>query len=158
MSERADDARGTPTGAQEAIAGHGTGQNPVLAWLHSEGARFAETAPFVAAFAERLLGAGIDLWRLTTGIHILHPQIDASSCLWQKGKPVTERRFRLTQEGMRQLQNSPMPIVYGGASFRRRLESAPEPGNSRSCPISARKARPTIWPCRCPSRTARGRP
>ena len=84
--------------------------------------------PFVEAFVNRVQQAGIELSRLTTGIHILHPQIDASSCLWRPGEPVTERRFRLSQGGMEQLQNSPMPIVYGGRSFRARLEGSPQHG------------------------------
>lgn len=102
--------------------------NPVLAWLHAEGVRFQETLPFVEAFAAQLQRAGAELCRLTTGVHILHPQIDASSCLWRPGEPTTERRFRLRGDGMRQLQNSPMPIVYSGRSFRRRLEEQSEPG------------------------------
>ena len=84
--------------------------------------------PFVQNLADELLRAGIDVWRLTTGIHILHPQIDASSCLWERGKPVTERRFRLSGGGMQQLQNSPMAIVYSGRSVRHRLDAPPVPG------------------------------
>ncbi len=107
---------------------HSTAPHPVLAWLQTEGARVRETIPFVEGFAAQLLRAGIDVWRLTTGVHILHPQIDASSCLWERGKQVTERRFRLTGDGMQQLRNSPMPIVYGGRTFRSSLEAPPQPG------------------------------
>ena len=102
--------------------------NPVLGWLQSEGARYRETMPFVEGLASELLRSGIDVWRLTTGVHILHPQIDASSCLWQRGKPVTERRFKMDREGLPQLQNSPMPVVYAGGTVRCRLEAPPEPG------------------------------
>ena len=84
--------------------------------------------PFVQGLADELLGASVDIWRLTTGIHILHPQIDASSCLWERGKPVTERRFRLSGGGMQQLQNSPMAIVYSGRSVRYRLDVPPPQG------------------------------
>lgn len=102
--------------------------NPVLAWLQSEGVKYGETIHFVQGLAEELLRSGIDVWRLTTGVHILHPQIDASSCLWERGKPVTERRFRLSGGGMQQLQNSPLPIVYAGTSVRYRLDAPPAPG------------------------------
>ena len=130
MSEQVDPAvrSSSGSGAEQISAAKGADDNPVLAWLQADGAKYRETAPFIDAFAGQLLRAGIDLWRLTTGVHILHPQIDASSCLWQPGKPVTERRFRLTLEGTQQLQNSPMPLVYAGAVFRRRLDTPPEPG------------------------------
>ncbi len=129
MSERVEPAHPSlPKNGDAEAAAACHPSHAMLAWLHSEGARFRETAPFIDAFAGRLLAAGIDLCRLTTGVHILHPQIDASSCLWQPGRPVTERRFRLTREGMQQLQNSPMPIVYGGAPFHQSLEGTPPPG------------------------------
>jgi adenylate cyclase len=105
-------------------AGKGCTPDPVLAWLQSEGVRYRETLPFVDALAQKLLEAGVDLSRMTTGIHILHPQIDASSCLWQRGKPTTERRFKMNRAV---LQNSPMAAVYDGTRVRRRLET-PEPG------------------------------
>jgi adenylate cyclase len=114
--------------ARKGSGGIGAVANPVLAWLQAEGVRYRETLPFVEALAERLLATGVDLIRLTTGIHILHPQIDASSCLWQRDRPVTERRFKLNREGTQQFQNSPMPIVYGGQPVRKRLDGSPEEG------------------------------
>lgn len=101
--------------------------NPILAWLETQGIRYSETAKFLDAFANELLRAGVDLARSTTGIHVLHPQVDSLSCLWQKGKPIFERRFKLEGDGAQQLRNSPMPIVYGGKEFRRRLDQRPAP-------------------------------
>ena len=63
--------------------------------------------------------------RMTTGVHILHPQIDALSCLWQRGKPSIERRFKMDRAV---IQNSPMAAVYGGRPVRRRLGGPPENG------------------------------
>jgi adenylate cyclase len=99
--------------------------NPVLAWLQTEGVKCRETTAFVGGLAEELLRAGIDVWRVTTGIHILHPQIDGSRCLWESGKPVAEWRFKLD---LRVLANSPMGITYAGRSYRAPLGTAPEPG------------------------------
>jgi len=102
--------------------------NPVLAWLQADGVKFLETTPFFDAFVGELLHAGIDIWRATTGVPILHPQIHSVSCLWEKGKPVSERRFRLDGGGLNALRNSPMAVVYAGGSVRCRLEAPPEPG------------------------------
>lgn len=99
--------------------------SPVLTWLQSEGLKQQDTVQFVDQFAAQLLAAGVDVYRLTTGIHIVHPQIDASSALWQKGKPVTERRWKMDRQ---MLQNSPMPIVYSGKRYRTRIDGPPEAG------------------------------
>lgn len=98
--------------------------NPVLAWLQAEGVRYRETSPFVEALAEKLLEAGVELTRLTTGIRVLHPEIDAASCLWQPGKPVIERRWKMNWAVV---QNSPMAAVYGGQTVRKRLDDPAEP-------------------------------
>jgi adenylate cyclase len=100
-------------------------RDDVLSWLQSAGMRYRETQPFLEAFARKLLEAGVDLSRMTTGIHILHPQIDASSCLWQRDKPVTERRWKMDRAI---LQNSPMAAVYVGQTVRQRLEAPPRNG------------------------------
>ena len=111
--------------ALEASSGGDVVANPVLAWLQAEGVRHRETPPFIDALAEKLLQAGVDLTRLTTGIHILNPQIDAASCLWQRGKPTSERRWKMNWA---MVQNSPMAAVYNGQAVRRRLDGPPEGG------------------------------
>jgi adenylate cyclase len=103
----------------------------VLAWLQSEAVRHKDTGRFLEEFADRLLQAGVALFRVTIGIHIIHPQIDASRTLWQKGKPVTERRWKMDR---RVVQNSPMATIYGGRIFRVRLDGPPQP---REFPILA---------------------
>jgi adenylate cyclase len=119
MTEVRDPVAPEGSGGKSAVA------NPVLAWLQAEGVRYRETLPLVEALAERLLAAGVDLSRLTTGIHILHPQIDAASCLWQRGKPMVERRWKMDRA---MLQNSPMTTVYSGQTVRQRLDGPPEAG------------------------------
>lgn len=103
----------------------------VLAWLQSEAVRHKDTGRFLEEFADRLLQAGVALFRVTIGIHIIHPQIDASRTLWQKGKPVSERRWKMDR---RVVQNSPMATIYGGRIFRVRLDGPPQP---REFPILA---------------------
>jgi adenylate cyclase len=86
--------------------------------------RFRDTLPFVDALAGKLAEAGIEVMRVTTGVHILHPQIDASSCLWHRGRPSTERRWKMD---LSVLQNSPVAAVYTGRTVRKRLDGPPEP-------------------------------
>jgi adenylate cyclase len=124
MGENVDGTQRQHQGTALGTTG-GLQSNRVLAWLQSDGVKFKDTGQFVDKFASELLEAGVDLYRLTTGIHIIHPQIDASSTLWQKGKPVTERRWKMDRQA---LQNSPMEIVYSGRTYRARLDSPPEPG------------------------------
>src|SRR5918999_1485695 len=97
----------------------------VLTWLQADAIRYKDTGRFLEQFADLLLQAGMDLFRMTTGIHIIHPQIDASSALWQKGKPVTERRWKMDRQV---LQNSPIATIYAGRVFRVRLDGPPQPG------------------------------
>jgi adenylate cyclase len=102
--------------------------NPVLTWLQSDGVRFAETAPFFEAFIAELLRAGVDVWRATTGVPMLHPQLDSASCLWEKDKAVSERRFKLARGGLEIMRNSPIAVVYAGGAVRCDLEAPPQPG------------------------------
>src|SRR5215216_1069112 len=125
MSEPVDAVLLEPSDGSGAAARKSFSSNLILAWLQLEGVRYRETLPFVDALAQKLLETGIDLSRLTTGIHILHPQIDASSCLWQRGKPTTERRFKMNRA---MVQNSPMAAVYNGRTVRKRLDAPPEDG------------------------------
>jgi adenylate cyclase len=126
MSETINRAQSQSDGRASGASAAAATTSSVLTWLQTEGVKCREPLPFIERFAGKLLEAGIDISRLTTGVHSIHPQIDASSCLWQPGKPVTERRWKMD---LRALQNSPMPIVYGGSSVRVRLDTPPEPGD-----------------------------
>src|SRR5262245_25594727 len=80
---------------------------------------------FLAAFALRLRDAGIDVTRITTGVPMLHPQIASFSGLWQLGKGVSERQFRLGGR-LDVLLNSPINIAYhGGGPVRCRMTGPP---------------------------------
>jgi adenylate cyclase len=92
---------------------------PVINWLLTDARRIAEPKAFLAALAEQLLLHGIEVSRLTTGVPILHPQVHSYSALWELGKGVSERFFRLTAESLPVLENSPVKTVYsGGGSVR----------------------------------------
>ena len=104
------------------------GPDRLIDWLQSDGLGFRETTPFVEAFAVQLMQAGIDVCRFTTGVPVLHPQVDSLSSLWELGKPATERRFRQVGDLVQQFVNSPMAVVYAGGEVRCSLEAPPQPG------------------------------
>jgi adenylate cyclase len=92
---------------------------PLLHWLLTDARRISEPKAFLAALAEQFIAHGIPVSRLTTGVPILHPQVHSYSALWEFGKDVTERFFRITAESLAILENSPVKTVYsGGGSVR----------------------------------------
>src|SRR5689334_24366875 len=94
-----------------------------------EARRRADPNDFLAAFAEQLLAAGVDVARITTGVPILHPQIFSFSGLGERGKGVTERLFRSGPNVSPSALNSPIPIAYqGGGPIRCDLTAAPREG------------------------------
>jgi adenylate cyclase len=105
--------------ATEAIA------DSIVRWLMSDARKVASPDQFLEAFAKRLRDAGIDVARITTGVPMLHPQIASFSGLWQLGKGVSERQFRLSGR-LDVLLNSPINIAYhGGGPVRCRMTGPP---------------------------------
>lgn len=99
----------------------GTRSDHLLSWLQSEGARFRDTPPLIAALGTELRRLGIEVCRVTTGIPILHPQIYSASCVWEPGKETVERRFAHNPAAV---QNSPMGPVFAGREVRKVLEGS----------------------------------
>jgi adenylate cyclase len=87
----------------------------VIAWLLRDGRRIAESNAFLEALAAQLLGAGVPVTRITTGVPILHPNLWSFSGLWELGLGASERRYRLgAPDVVASLENSPIKIVYEG--------------------------------------------
>jgi adenylate cyclase len=80
----------------------------------------------------RLIEAGVDVSRITTGVPVLHPQLYSYSGLWERGKGVTERLYRVDASQDAILTNSPIKNAYEGRSFRSRLTV---PAAEREFPI-----------------------
>jgi adenylate cyclase len=107
------------------MTGAGDHASPVLSWLMTDARRIADPNEFLEAFAQELRAAGADVTRITTGVPLLHPQIASFSGLWQLGKGVTERRYRLSGR-LDILLNSPINIAYqGGGPVRCRMTGPP---------------------------------
>jgi adenylate cyclase len=99
--------------------------HPVIRWLMTEARRRVEASDFLAAFADQLRAAGIDVVRITTGVPILHPQIFSFSGLWQYGKGTSERLYRTGPTTSATMYNSPIRIAYEGGGPVRCDPTAP---------------------------------
>ncbi len=104
----------------------------VVRWLMTDGRRITDPKSFLENFAARLIEAGIDISRVTTGVPVLHPQLYSYSGLWERGKGVTERLYRADASQDAILANSPIKSAYAGNSFRSRLTA---PAAEREFPI-----------------------
>lgn len=64
--------------------------SPVLDWLMGEGRHAVEPTRFTDALCDRLLKAGVPLWRLRFCFRTLHPQVAACAFLWTRERNATE--------------------------------------------------------------------
>ncbi len=105
----------------DAPASAGTVESRVVGWLMTDGRRTTDPRSFLENFAMRLIEAGVDVSRITTGVPVLHPQLFSYSGLWERGQGVTERLYRADASQDAILANSPIKGAYQGAAFRTRL-------------------------------------
>jgi adenylate cyclase len=99
------------------------GQKKISDWL-IDGARSAvEPRLMVAEFCERLVSAGLPLWRVGLFIRTLHPDILGVNFIW---KPDTEVTFGTADFDLLdspEFRNSPLAIVFGeGREVRHRID------------------------------------
>src|SRR5215471_14289177 len=93
-------------------------------WL-MEGARSAPTPPaFLKQMCERLVGAGLPLYRAGAFVQTLHPDVFGRSFVWREGAEevvVAAANFDLPDSP--RFKNSPLAILYAsGHEVRYRLD------------------------------------
>lgn len=57
-------------------------------WLQREGRLVRTPASFIEQLMNRVLAAGLPLWRMYVGLQLIHPQLQAMGYLWKRGEPV----------------------------------------------------------------------
>ena len=68
---------------------------PVLIWLLTEGRKITGTAPLLTALAGHLIAVGAPVWRLRSGLRLIHPQMFGTAVIWQRDRgPAEETRTR----------------------------------------------------------------
>jgi adenylate cyclase len=92
-------------------------------WL-MHGARSASTpADFLKQMCERLVAAGIPLWRVGAFVQTLHPDVFGRSFVWRRGTEVVVTDAPFDIHDSPQFKNSPFPILYSsGHEVRYRLD------------------------------------
>jgi adenylate cyclase len=92
-------------------------------WL-IDGARSAANAPqMVAEFCERLVRAGLPLWRVGIFVRTLHPDILGVNFIWKPGEEVVSGTADFDLLDSPEFRNSPLAIVFGeGREVRHRID------------------------------------
>ena len=101
----------------------------VTGWL-IDGARSA-TSPtqLMAETCERLVGAGLPLWRVAVFVRTLHPDIFGRAFFWRRGTEVVVNAAGFETQDSPEFRRSPLAILYdGGREVRYRLD---DPGSKR---------------------------
>jgi adenylate cyclase len=100
----------------------------VTDWL-IDGARSATSPPrMMAETCERLVEAGLPLWRVGVFVRTLHPDIFGVGFFWRPGAEVVVNPWDFDIQDSPEFKNSPLAILYeGGQEVRYRLDD-PESG------------------------------
>ena len=115
----------------------------IVAWTVSVGLDGLDQGELMAGYCERLVEAGVPLWRASIGADTLHPLIVAQGHRWLAGEGVREEFYRRARnpEGEKEWRESPWfwLIESGEGQMRRRLarrrrhQRVPAPRRAR-CP------------------------
>jgi adenylate cyclase len=65
----------------------------IVAWAVGAGLEGLDQDDLMAGFCDRLVAAGVPLWRASVGADTLHPLIQAQGHRWRAGEPVREEVF-----------------------------------------------------------------
>jgi adenylate cyclase len=68
--------------------GHATRLDPVIEWVAREGRLEPGLSRFIGQLMERLLAAGLPLWRVYIGLQLMHPQLQAMGVVWRRDQPM----------------------------------------------------------------------
>ncbi len=105
----------------------------IVDWL-MDGVRTAPRPEMVLAeLCDRLVLAGIPLWRVAVFVQTLHPQVMGRRFIWQQGAGVSVGEGLFDLQKTHDYQNSPfVAVVKSGQTIRRQLTN---PGNSEESSV-----------------------
>jgi adenylate cyclase len=94
----------------------------LIEWL-VDGARSAPSPPaMMAETCERLVAAGLPLWRVGIFVRTLHPDIVGRNFVWRPGSAVVVGSANYDVLDSEQFRTSPLAIVFEGLEVRARLD------------------------------------
>jgi adenylate cyclase len=86
--------------------------NNVVDWL-TDGARSAKTSPaFLAQTCEKLIAAGIPLWRVAAFVTTPHPDLFGRAFIWRLGSEVVVNAAKSDLPTTPEFKQSPLVLVY----------------------------------------------
>src|SRR5438874_6871935 len=92
-------------------------------WLIDGGRSAASPKKFMAETCERMVAAGLPLWRVGVFIRTLHPDIFGRNFIWRPGAEVEVGTVDFDVLDSPEFQNSPLAIVFRkGMEVRGRLD------------------------------------
>jgi adenylate cyclase len=113
---------------------NGSELQKTIHWL-IDGARSAATpTQMMAECGDRLVKAGLPLWRVGVFIRTLHPDIFGRSFIWKPGSEVVVGAVDFDFQNSPEFVNSPLAIVFGEAI---EVRANPEGPDSERFPILA---------------------
>lgn len=96
---------------------------PVVRWLMGEGRFITRLPDFIDATCDRIVRAGLPLWRFRIGFRTIHPQLLAMGVLWVRGHPARVMNARHGIEQSDDYMGSPIQHVFeNGEPLRKRLD------------------------------------
>jgi adenylate cyclase len=105
--------------------------NDITAWL-AAGARSAPSPPMLMEqVCERLVAAGLPLWRVGVFVRTLHPNVFGRSFVWRPGAGVTVGKADFAVTESQEYLTSPLAELFAsGVEVRRRLTDIVTDANS----------------------------
>jgi adenylate cyclase len=92
-------------------------------WLIDGAPSVSRPTEIMAETCQRLLGAGMPLWRVAVFVRTLHPDIFGWSFLWRPGTEVVVNPANFEIQNSQEFRNSPLAILYqSGQEVRYRIE------------------------------------
>ena len=105
------------------VAHAGWSTSPIASWIAGHGGVAQEADAFFGELCDRIVAAEVPLFRVSSGILTLHPQVWARNLQWHRddGPTVILRPHGLTDTDM--FRNSPFEaLLEGSGGFRQRIE------------------------------------
>lgn len=95
-------------------------------WLIDQGLASAGFEPILSGFCERLVDAGVGLWRGMIAMRTLHPSVDAETFVWHRGGKIESERFVIDRREESGWSRSPLQHMLETRThtLRRKLEGA----------------------------------
>ncbi len=101
----------------------GLAGDAVAAFLLDPAAAGQTPAQLIASLGERLAADGLPLFRVTSGLLAMHPQVYARTFVWTRGQGLEDIPRGFGIENSDYYRASPVRLIHQGAEgFRRRLE------------------------------------